>query len=443
MSSLPQTARPRGTTNLGAIAAVTASVATLGIVASVAAPRLPGLRPWLPVVFTAAIMAAAAGGYLLNTLARQQDRPAVAWFATGTATAGITMAVQLFGFPGVAPEGGPLSTTPDGAAWLYVVWHVAVPLSVALGLAGVGLRWRPLFVVLVTGASLTVAANDLHGVPALFTEAGAYNGLLEVMMAVLAAATVGTFLAWSRAVGTAPLGIEAWSAVSLLLCAFDVGTHAIAQERFTALWWTSLGARSGQYLVLLIGLIHHIGHHQGRLQTYTARLEEVSQSATREAVTDPLTGALNRRGLQDSLDEAWPTWAGRATVVMVDLDGFKAINDEQGHEAGDAVLAEVARALRRVTRAQDLVCRWGGDEFVVVLHAADEQQAPAMVARVTDAVHDVMAASVGWQSVDPATTSLTEALRAADVGMYAEKARRREGVRVDPVQDRPVQGRPL
>ncbi len=85
-------------------------------------------------------------------------------------------------------------------------------------------------------------------------------------------------------------------------------------------------------------------------------------SAT-QAATDPLTGLGNRSALRRRLDAA----TGDVTLVAIDLDGFKPVNDVHGHATGDEVLQVVAERLRSVVREDDLVVRFGGDEFAVVL----------------------------------------------------------------------------
>src|SRR4051794_25819343 len=101
----------------------------------------------------------------------------------------------------------------------------------------------------------------------------------------------------------------------------------------------------------------------------TARVER-DRRVRHEADHDALTGLANRRALERTLESALGRAGARGRsvgVVMMDLDGFKAINDTHGHAAGDRALREVAARLRRCVRERDLVARFGGDEFVVVL----------------------------------------------------------------------------
>jgi diguanylate cyclase (GGDEF)-like protein/PAS domain S-box-containing protein len=114
------------------------------------------------------------------------------------------------------------------------------------------------------------------------------------------------------------------------------------------------------------------GSPYGALCTYVDVTERVRRERRirREADSDPLTGLANRRALERALDAALERAqdAGRSVgVLMVDLDGFKALNDGFGHLAGDAALREVARRLCGCVRERDVVARIGGDEFVLVL----------------------------------------------------------------------------
>jgi diguanylate cyclase (GGDEF)-like protein len=100
----------------------------------------------------------------------------------------------------------------------------------------------------------------------------------------------------------------------------------------------------------------------------TARIEaERVAVLDREAHTDPLTGLLNRRGLQWALKSSK---AQLKAVAILDIDGFKDINDGYGHGVGDEYLENTAKRLVNAVSSSDLVCRWGGDEFLVVITGA-------------------------------------------------------------------------
>jgi diguanylate cyclase (GGDEF)-like protein len=109
----------------------------------------------------------------------------------------------------------------------------------------------------------------------------------------------------------------------------------------------------------------------------------------REAREDPLTGVAMRRILEPRLHEAHARCCeegGSMAVLLCDLDHFKRINDTHGHPAGDAALVAVAAVLKTVCRTQDLVCRYGGEEFVVLMDGAGGQEALAVAERLRHAV---------------------------------------------------------
>lgn len=107
-----------------------------------------------------------------------------------------------------------------------------------------------------------------------------------------------------------------------------------------------------------------------------------------QAEHDYLTGLHNRPGFYRRVDDLRRSVAGAlpATLYYIDLDGFKQINDHQGHEAGDALLVDVAALLQQVLRRQDLVVRWGGDEFLLLLSGASEFLASEIAERLLAAV---------------------------------------------------------
>jgi diguanylate cyclase (GGDEF)-like protein/PAS domain S-box-containing protein len=167
----------------------------------------------------------------------------------------------------------------------------------------------------------------------------------------------------------------------------------------------------------------------GRDVTERIKLEE---QLTHQAFHDNLTGLANRALFRDRLDHALAR-AARANdevaVLLVDLDGFKQVNDTLGHDAGDELLREVARRFESVVRASDTVARFGGDEFALLLEDVNEQEAVALAKRMLDrlaapiaiADRDVaLGASIGIV-LRPGTASSEELVRDADVAMYAAK----------------------
>jgi len=151
-------------------------------------------------------------------------------------------------------------------------------------------------------------------------------------------------------------------------------------------------------------------------------LVKVSEEA---AVHDPLTGALNRRGVVAEA-EAVHAVTGRMgtpiSVVAIDLDGFKQVNDTQGHAAGDALLVGLVRAWQGVLRAGDVLARSGGDEFLLVLPNTDANAALGVVERL-HAAHPFTWSSgiVDWDQDE----DLDSAMARADALLYEQKARRR------------------
>lgn len=146
-----------------------------------------------------------------------------------------------------------------------------------------------------------------------------------------------------------------------------------------------------------------------------------------QAVTDELTGLVNRRGWYARLGEAL-TRAARSeapvSVVLLDLDGFKAVNDRRGHAAGDRLLRTVSAAWSDVLRANDVLGRVGGDEFAVLLEGADSDAAEEIVARLEAALPAGQRASAGiatWNGSEDASVLVSR----ADTRMYGRKRTRR------------------
>lgn len=161
-----------------------------------------------------------------------------------------------------------------------------------------------------------------------------------------------------------------------------------------------------------------------------------------QSIRDPLTGLYNRRYLEETLDREIRR-AVRSEhllgILMLDLDHFKKFNDTYGHEAGDTVLRATAAFLARSVRSEDIVCRFGGEEFVIILPLADIQTTKARAERIRSKLHELIilhgGKAVGMVSVSVGVAELPQhgttpkaLLEAADVAMYAAKRAGRDRV---------------
>jgi diguanylate cyclase (GGDEF)-like protein len=173
------------------------------------------------------------------------------------------------------------------------------------------------------------------------------------------------------------------------------------------------------------------------------------EEAQRAATTDPLTGIMNRRALLPALDveqsrserHGYPM-----SLLMLDVDHFKSINDEHGHAMGDQVLDALGRLLAKHARKTDIVGRWGGEEFLVVLSGANEAGARIAAERIRVAVEGItvldeksqrmrVTVSIGIACLEVNDTVDTLLAR-ADHAMYQAKASGRNRVVVAPVVSR-------
>jgi diguanylate cyclase (GGDEF)-like protein len=180
---------------------------------------------------------------------------------------------------------------------------------------------------------------------------------------------------------------------------------------------------------------------QSKLDSAENRLEE--QAAEIEAhisrsLTDPLTGLPNRREFNDRLEERMAAWNRRQepfSLLMIDVDHFKKLNDAHGHLAGDQVLAAIGHALRGAVRREDAVARYGGEEFAILLPNTSLDQAVKVVQNVHDAISRVavhrdgknIAVTVsGGLAMIGASEHADSLIGRADAALYSAKAAGRD-----------------
>ena len=200
------------------------------------------------------------------------------------------------------------------------------------------------------------------------------------------------------------------------------------------------------FFTAMLGVVSNLIHHQdlAQIDQQTLRLQE-SEAGLRElSVRDPLTGLFNRRYMEETLDRELRR-AERKTlplgIIMIDLDHFKKFNDTHGHPAGDALLRQLGAFLKTHIRGSDIACRYGGEEFILILPEATLEASCERAEQVRLDLKQMAVYYEGWP-LEPVTLSLgvavfpdhgpdrTSILKAADAALYAAKAAGRDRVAV-------------
>jgi putative two-component system response regulator len=221
--------------------------------------------------------------------------------------------------------------------------------------------------------------------------------------------------------------------------AFDAGVHDYLAKPFNAAAMLAR-LRAGLRAVELYSEISD--RHQGSRQL-NAQLNDLNQRLERLAITDDLTGLYNRRQAMHRLEEHWAMcnrYQRTVSVISLDIDNFKQINDAYGHSAGDAVLQGVAEVLRQCVRNTDTVCRIGGEEFLIILPSQTTQEAEICAHRCRVSVAERVfefgelrikaTISLGIASRRPDMMQAADVLKEADDALYAAKHAGRNTFRI-------------
>ena len=175
------------------------------------------------------------------------------------------------------------------------------------------------------------------------------------------------------------------------------------------------------------------------INPYKLERDQANQRLADMAFSDPLTGLPNRRVLLSSMEMSLAECARHhihAALVLIDLDEFKAVNDNYGHDAGDAVLVETSKRLKNGIRKEDIVSRLGGDEFIILIKQLNDdsekatkeamdfskkiqQKLAAPISYINKTIQ--LNASIGIHMLDAETTKVGSAIRHADIAMYHAK----------------------
>ena len=300
-------------------------------------------------------------------------------------------------------------------------WSIAILLLVFVAWDAYAdpVHWRSALRFRLLGAAVVVATGLFQKMPG---KAGWMPTMAKVRLvtAVVTAALAATSL--DRGYGFAVAGVVAiiltgpYIAIDVrdLLAMNIVALLAVAAVMIAVSLDPFEMVGTGIFMLLAVAVSMLLGRV---LEASHRRAFALDLKLHRDARTDALTGLDNRRSMQErgTLDLKRASRAGvPVSLVLCDIDHFKSINDRHGHEAGDAVLRAVARTLRAALRETDLLSRWGGEEFLVVLADTDARRAAEVAERMRASVEAMPFPAIGERATISIGISTTQ-----DVGEVA------------------------
>ncbi|HEX7191656.1 MAG TPA: GGDEF domain-containing protein [Thermoanaerobaculia bacterium] len=262
--------------------------------------------------------------------------------------------------------------------------------------------------------------------------APSFDDLFTVQTAIVGAGATASFMTLNRrrecAIGCSIMRISLVLMAALYFAYVPAYAYYTHVAKFPLLEYSSLAD-------LFVAVFLGFGMIIVTAEEANLELEEAKARAELKLNIDPLTEALNRHAFHSMQhgDEVQTEGALSGVVVMIDVDNLKGINDKFGHAAGDAVIRAAANSVRTLIRADDLLFRWGGDEFVAIipnstLTTVSERLSPlsdGIMARVSPS-GPPLRFSISWGGAEFGDrTSLDSAMKAADQAMYRSRSRAR------------------
>jgi diguanylate cyclase len=414
---------------------------------AIAANQWPKVAAFLPTYQTTIIIAYIVTGYLIFAQYRVTRSVALLYLSGGSFYTAAILIAQFLTFPGMFLEQGPLFGGSQTTIWLWCFWHVGPSLAIFLYVFSEWLRpnWvvddtaaaaRSFAIVLVLAFAATICSVTLFHdyLPVLDVKGNferiASTGIGPAIELITAAALV---LLW-RTTGFRTV-LQVWLGVALFALLCDNVITMLGGDRLSVGWY--VGRLNALVSAVVIAFVY-LGEIKRAYLTSVGATRLMAAScaqlevAVEQALIDDLTG-LPTRGLflkQAEHNRVRNAAAGMSTAVLyLDLDGFKATNDQFGHGYGDTVLVRFADVLRKCLRDTDIAGRFGGDEFVVCL-AAPSTHIDATAARVAERIvqeigkmEDGVGCSVGIKICGVEGLAVEIAIHDADKAMYVEKKR--------------------
>ncbi len=422
-----------------------------GLIVLVTAALLPvsqrpiaEIQPFLPMYATTEFLISGLTAYFLAIQFRSSREPFLGALAGAYGFVAVVATIQALIFPGAFSANGLLGAGPQSAAWMWMVWHTGYPLFILAALCvqvarlrnGGAARLNRISMLLMLGgplAALCLAWGLVGGsgmLPQLIAD-NSYHGASNTLAApVVLAANLVALLACLRVTRLRDL-LSLWVAVALLTSLCDAVLMLTAQARYALGWYGGQVLSVVSSSIVLCVLIFEFDRLYGRLLSSNAGLAQ-------RVMYDALTGAYNRgyfieqfpREVRRAVRERTPL-----SLLMVDVDHFKAYNDDRGHQMGDQCLIAIVGAIRKVTRRPaDFIARYGGEEFAIVLPGTDSTGAVQIAEAVRGEIFELsllrgeinlglVTASLGIATFDPEVDEFEadELIRRADQALYQAK----------------------
>ncbi|MDM4765271.1 sensor domain-containing diguanylate cyclase [Pelomonas sp. SE-A7] len=416
-------------------------LATLAL-APFAGVQLPKFQAFFPSYQTAVILSYLTTGYLMMGLYQATRTRSLLHLSAGSFfTAGV-LVLQLMAFPGAFAESGPLIGGSQTMIWLWFFWHAGPALGILLfaygelrkpGAATIRHELALLGSFAITATALFATGllvTSFHDLLPVMDIKGDFSGInssgLAPGLQVLLLIALGAL--WL--VSGFKKVLHIWLGLSLVALLCDNAITMLGTTRLSVGWYAGrLGALISAFVVPLVYL-QEVKRSYVRAASAVDKLTEENADLAVQVDRsrhDPLT-QLPGRSLFTERAETLLAACTRApsgfATLFIDLDGFKEVNDQYGHDRGNEVLVRVAEILRAELRDTDVAGRLGGDEFAICLDVPAELSlavANKIAGRIVDKIAQIglgIGASVG---ISACTESIRQALSEADEAMYESK----------------------
>jgi len=407
------------------------------VILPISTHRLGVISPFMPSVLSIIMFSEWITSFLLFGQFIVSGRLPLAILGATSLYSGSIVLPHMLALPGLFSPTGWLHANSQTATWLWVFWHAGFPIGLivyqVLNCRRVPMRqvrnpvqitWIAVASVLLLVVSLTIVSIFGTNFLPKIIENGNYHLLITsrvgpVVLGLNLANVIFIFYRGFKSNSVIHLAIQVTAFTSLM----DVSMTLYAGERYMIGWYTARVISLFAGTMVLLFLLQEIVRMYQVLVKQQTELNDM-------AFHDALTGVYNRRFVTEALSESIANTTAFTSVCMLDIDGFKQINDRYGHEAGDQVLVEIAKRIQSVVRDTDIVARLGGDEFILLLssvHSLFEVENVAM--RIVNTLQQpivlrqdmvTVSASVGIAVPSPEGDQRT-LIRNADSALYQAK----------------------